>query len=485
MRRLLTVLLVLATLAGASAAPDRTGPPQPGSPPSLVMPEILKRQLSNGIPVWIVTRREVPLATVSLLMRAGASEDPAGKDGLASFTADLLEEGAGSRNSLDFAEAVDMLGAGLAAQAGYDATLVGLTVPSRNLAPALDLMADLVLRPTFPKEELARSRAEVLTSFLQARQDPSSLASAAFLSVLFGRSHRYGTGVSGTAAGFATLTRDDVVAFHQAAYRPDRASLVVTGDVQPEAVLRLLEARFGSWKASGPALGARTEPVAPAAGRGLFLVDRPASPQSVLRIGSVGVARDTPDYFPLQVVNTVLGGSFTSRLNQNLREKNGYTYGASSRFAMRLAPGPFSVSTSVQTDKTGPAVGEILSELRAIRDPIPAPELDKSRNYAAYGFPGQFETGEDLAGRLTEMQLYGLPDGYFSEYVGRLLAVDAAVASRAARAHLDPEAMAIVVVGDARALHPQLEALGLGPVKVLAPEDFLGPAVPVPGASRW
>ncbi len=485
MRPVLTVLALLMTVAVAWAeVPDRSHPPQPGVPPALHMPTVVKRQLTNGVPVWFVQRAKVPLVSVSLLLRAGAMQDPVGKYGLASFTASCLDEGAGSRDSLAFAEAVDMLGADLSASAGYDATLVALEVPSRRLEPALDLMADLVLRPRFPQAEFDRLRGQALTSFLQIRKDPASLASAAFLSVVFGPDYRYGTPVSGQASQFAALTRQDLVDFHRRAYRPELASLVVTGDTDPEATLPLLQARFGSWPVSGPALSAVPTRAVPLRERGLFLVDRPGSPQSLLRLGMVGVARSTPDYFPLQIANTVLGGSFTSRLNQNLRERNGYTYGVSSGFAMRLEPGPFTVSTSVQADKTGAAIGEILAELKALRQPIPEEELRKARNYAAYSFPGEFETCADLAGMVTDMQLHRLPDAYYSEYVGRLLAVDPATAARAVAAHLDPEAMALVVVGDAATVRPQLEALGLGPVRVLTPEEFLGPAVPVPGAPQ-
>lgn len=482
MSRLWIALLVVVALAAPTfaEAPDRSRPPGAGAPPSLKMPPIVKRKLSNGIPVWFVERHDVPLATVVLVLRSGATQDPSGKWGLASMTAAMLQEGAGKRNSLDFADAVDMLGADLSAAAGFDSTVVDLNVPVKNLVPALDLMADLVLRPTFPQAELQRQKTQGLTAFLQARANPDYLSGTAFGAQVFGPGHRYGMSTTGSAAQFATFTRGDLVAFHGGAYRPERASFVVTGDVKPDAVLKALEARFGKWKPAGKALAAAPVPKAPEkSATGIFLVDRPGSPQSVVRIGSVGVARSTPDYFPLVVLNTVLGGSFTSRLNQNLRERNGYTYGASSRFTMRLGRGPFSVTTNVQTDKTGPAVREILHELEALRQPIPAEELEKARNYVAYSFPGDFETGEDLAGRLADMQLYGLPDSYYATYVPNLLAVDAASAAKAAAQHLVPGGMAIVIVGDAKALRPQLEALDLGPIRTLTVDDVMGPEVPV------
>jgi len=482
-KALLALLLALLTMVPAGAGiPDRTTPPRPGLPPALKMPPVVKRQLPNGIPVWFVQRNKVPLVSVNLLFRAGAMQDPVGQAGLASFTTACLDEGAGARDSLEFADAVDMLGADLSANCSFDGTVVGLEVPTARLEPALDLMADMVLRPRFAQADIDRLRARFLTSFLQMRMDPSSLANAAFLRAVYGEHHRYGTSSSGTAAQFAGLTRQDLLDFHRQLCHPALASFVVTGDVEPDQVMKLLGSRFGSWKASGPALSDVPTRAVPARGRGIFLVDRPDSPQSVLRVGMVGVERATPDFFPLQILNTVLGGSFTSRLNQNLRERNGFTYGASSSFAMRRAPGPFLVSTSVQADKTGAALGEILSELEAIRQPIPEPELLKARSYAAYSFPGEFETCTDLAAQVLEMQLYGLPDSYFSEYVARLLEVDAASTARAATRTLVPEDMALVVVGDARVVTPQLESLGLGQVRILEVDEFLGPAIQIPPA---
>jgi len=212
------------------------------------------------------------------------------------------------------------------------------------------------------------------------------------------------------------------------------------------------------------------------ASRQVFVVDKPGAAQSEIRIGWIGVARSTPDYFPLVVLNTILGGSFTSRLNQNLREEHGYTYGAGSSFAMRLAPGPFVAGAGVQTDKTAEAVAEFLSEFEGILKPVPAEELTKARSYVAYSFPGEFETTRDVARRVEEMATYRLPDGYFSEYVQRILTVTGAELQRVAKQYIQPGRFAVVVVGDRKAVEQPLRALKLGPVKVLTVDDVMGPA---------
>src|SRR5437016_7475415 len=364
LRRGLTVALAaFATAAAAQQAPDRTHPPQPGPPPALNLPTIQKRQLSNGLPVWTVELHEVPVAQVNLVVFSGTADDPTGKFGLASLTAAMLEEGAGSRSSLEIADAVDFLGADLSAGSGIDSTGVRLHVPVARLADALPIMADVALRPTFPKDELERLRQQRLTSLIQARDDASTIASLAFSRVLYGSGHRFGTATMGTAETIKAFTQDDLRAFYTSIFRPANATLIVVGDVVPDKALPLLESSFGGWKAPGAAAHVALPPTAEPAARTVYLVDKPNAPQSQIRIGWIGVPRATPDYFPIQVLNTILGGAFSSRLNLNLREKHGYTYGASSSFDMRVAAGPFLAAAGVQTDKTSEALKEFFNEL--------------------------------------------------------------------------------------------------------------------------
>jgi predicted Zn-dependent peptidase len=257
-------------------------------------------------------------------------------------------------------------------------------------------------------------------------------------------------------------------------YQPGHATLVVAGDVTGDDVVPLLEKHFAAWRGSGPPARAAV-PVAPQPAQSqITIVDIPGAEQSVIRIGSVGVPRSTPDYFPLQVLNTVLGGSFTSRLNQNLREKNGYAYGASSGFDMRLSAGPFSARANVQTDKTSEALREFFNELHAITMPIPAEELEKARNFVALGFPSQFETIGDLSAQLEDLIVYKLPDTYFEQYVASIRGVTAAAVQKAAAAYIQPHRFAIVVVGDRKVIEPGIRALDLAPVRVMSVEEAIG-----------
>lgn len=483
MKRLVPVLvlvvftLLLSGAPGAQQAPDRSHPPEPGSAPTLNLPAIQKRQLSNGLPVWIVELHEVPVAQVNLLVFSGTADDPAGKFGVASLTTAMLEEGAGSRSSLEIADAVDFLGAELGASSSFDYSAVRLHVPVARLADALPLMADMAIRPTFPAAELERLRRERLTAILQARDDPGTINALAYSRVLFGQTHRYGTAANGTADTLRSMGVNDLRAFYASAFQPGNAALLVVGDVTPDKAMPLLESSFGGWKAGTAAAARMTLPaVAQPAKREIVLVDKPGAAQTQIRIGWVGVARSTPDYFPILVMNTILGGSFSSRLNLNLREKHGYTYGASSSFDMRAAPGPFAAGAGVQTDKTSEALKEFFIELDGIQQSVPADELARTKNYLALRFPANFETTRDISQRLETTLVYHLPDDYFSKYVQNTQAVTAADVQRVAKQYIQPGRFAVVVTGDRKAIEPGIRALNLGAIRVLTVDEIFGPA---------
>jgi predicted Zn-dependent peptidase len=376
----LTVSLAIAASAAAQAPPDRSEPPALGVPPRLTLPAVQERELANGLRVLLLEAHDVPLVQINLVVHSGSADDPAGQFGLASFTAAMLDEGAGTRSALELADAAEFLGADLATSSTFDASAVRLNVPTRQLTQALPIMADVALRPTFPAPELERLRQERLTALIQARDDAAAVAPPAFARAVYGAAHRFGTSAIGTTATLEAVTAEQLRAFHAASYRPDNATLLVVGDVTPAAVLPLLEGAFGSWQAA-ESVARRPLPAAPqVAAREVTIVDMPGAEQSQIRIGAVGVARSTPDYFALQVLNTVLGGSFTSRLNQNLREEHGYTSGARSQFDMRRSPGPFTASAGVQTDKTAESLTEFFNELEAIGTPIGVDELAKAKN---------------------------------------------------------------------------------------------------------
>jgi len=473
---LASALWIAISAAPAAQAPDRSKPPASGAAPALKLPAIQKRQLSNGLPVWLVELHEVPVVQVNLLVMGGTADDPAGKFGVASLMAAMLTEGAGSRSSLDIADAIDFLGADLSAAAAVNATSIRLHVPVARVADALPIMADVAQRPTFPAAELERLRQQRLTSLLQARDDPSTTAALAFSRVLYGGDHRFGTATMGTAATIKGFTVQDLQSFYSATVRPDTSTLVVAGDITLDKALPLLEASFGQWKPASPAPKhtALTNPGQPVT-RVVYLVDKPNAPQSQIRIGWIGVARSTPDYFPITVMNTILGGSFTSRLNNNLREVHGYSYGAGSGFDMRADAGPFYAAAAVQTDKTSEALKEFFNELEAILKPVPADELSRAKNYVTLRYPSAFESTGDISRRLEDMLVYKLPEDYFAKYVPNIQAVTAADVQRVAQKYVQPAKFTVVVVGDLKTIEPGIRALNLGPVKVLTIDEVFGP----------
>lgn len=475
MTRLAALLCVAAGATLLAQEPDRSAPPPLGPTPQLVLPAIQRQTLSNGLPVWLIEAHEVPLVQVSLLVKAGGGDDPAGKFGLASLTMAMLDEGAGARSALELADEIEFLGAQLDTSGSFDASAVRLNVPVARLAAALPLMADVALRPTFPEAELDRIRKERLTALAQARDDPASVAAIAFARQVFGPTHRYGTGLTGTETTLQAFTADDLRAFHATAFHPAHATLIVAGDVTLSAVLPLLEAQFGSWKGAGTPRTRAAVANAPQPAQGeIVIVDMPGAAQSQIRLGWVGVPRASPDYYTLQVLNTVLGGSFTSRLNQNLREEHGYSYGASSRFDMRLAAGPFLAGAGVQTDKTAESLREFFNELQAIRTPVGAEELTKAINYVALGFPGEFEAIGDLTAQLEQLAVYDLPERYFAEYVTHIQAVTAAAVQKAATTYIQPDRFVVVVVGDRQVIESPIRALKLGPVRTVGVGEIVG-----------
>jgi zinc protease len=458
------VLLLDPPMRLSAQSVDRTRPPAMRPAPALAVPPMQSATLSNGLQLYVVEMHEVPVVDIQLFVDAGALRDPADLPGLATFTANMLDEGAGQRSALDIAEEAGYLGARLFTFANFDMAGVSLHVPKRRLEAALDLFADVVLRPTFPDSEVVRQRDLRKAQLLQLRDQPVQMANVAYPAILFGDQHPYGRPLAGTDSSVLKLDRERVRQFHESLYRPNNARIMVVGDVTVAEARRLIEARLGRWaRASVPALRPSTTP-APAR-RTIFLVDKPGAAQSVFRIGHEGVARSTPDYFAGMVMNTILGGSFTSRLNQNLRETHGYTYGAGSAFSLRRLPGPFTASASVVTAKTDSALIQFMYELRRIRDSVvPAEELEKAKSYIMLGLPRDFETTSGAAGQYSDIVLYDLPRDYYRSYIDRVRAVTAADVQRVARQYIDPDHFAIVIVGDRAQIEAGLRALNEGTV---------------------
>lgn len=462
----------------AQTPPDRSQPPALGPVVSLALPPVARFTLSNGLPVVIVALHKVPMVDITLLIKSGAAADPAGQEGLASLTADLLDDGAAGRSALDIADAVALLGGSLHAGSDWDAITVKLHLPSAHLGEGLALLADVALRPDFAATGFERLRAQHLTGLQQLRDNPEALAQLALARAIYGATHRYGRPAGGTPVSLQSLTPADAKAFHSAHFLPSNAQLIVVGDVSPELLLPRLEQQFGAWpnnaasavKLPQPATSPQALPVAK---RQLILIDKPGAAQSQIRIGLLGAARNAPDYYALETMNTVLGGSFTSRLNQNLRETHGYAYGAGSAFSLRRSPGPFAAAAAVQSDKTREAVSEMLRELEAIRAPLPAAELQRASHYMALGYPGTFGTLAGVAAELAAQSLYDLPDSSLADYVPGVLSVTPAQATAAARRYLKPDQLNIVVVGDLARIAAPLRAAGFAPAQLVTPDQLL------------
>jgi zinc protease len=454
---------------------DRTKVPALGAPAPLAPPPMQVQTLSNGLKLAVVEMHEVPVVDVTLLVGAGAARDPRELPGLATFTANMLDEGAGGRDALAIAEQAEFVGAELSAAAALEKAQVRLHVPKRNLAEALDLMADVALHPAFADSEIARQRELRKNAILQLRDQPTAIAPVAFHAIVFGPDHPYGHPSGGTEASTAALDREKIVRFYETLYRPGNAQLLVVGDITPSEARALIEPRFGAWASAEVPAAPVAEP-APAGKRTFYLVDKPGAAQSVIQIGHVGVPRSTPDYFALRVLNTILGGSFTSRLNQNLRETHGYTYGARSSYDMYRLAGPFRAGASVVTAKTDSSLIEFFKELRAIRDVrVPQIELDKAKAYIALGLPQEFETTQGATAMYLDLLANDLPLDYYSGFIAKLNAVTADDVQRVARSRMDPDHFAIVVVGDRQTIEGGIRALNEGDIAV---RDLWGQPLP-------
>jgi zinc protease len=465
-------------VAPAATAPMPTidsVPPALGAAPTLKLPPIERRTLPNGMTLIIVEQHELPLADFLLLVGSGNEADPTSRGGLASLTALLVREGTTTRTSPQIADQLSFLGASLSTASAWDMSQIGLHTPTAQMDSALALFADVALHPSFPQKEVDRLKKQRLTDLLLAKDRPRDIADRVFAWVLYGTGHPYGHPATGTEESTRAITRADAKSFYDTYYRPNNATLVVVGDVTADDVERRARTLFGRWVRRAvpdthyPALATTT--TVPT----IFLVDKPGAPQSSIRIGNIGVARSTSDYFALQVMNTILGGSFTSRLNQNLREKKGYTYGAGSGFSMRRQAGPFSARAEVTGTKTDSSLVQFLSELRSIRDTVSTAELTRAKRYLQLALPSDFETTTDIAFQLVPVVLYGLSADYYSTYVQQIENVTQSDVQRVARQYVDPSKMSIVIVGDRASIESGLKALNVGEISV---RDLTGAVAP-------
>jgi zinc protease len=464
------IALVVAGVAVAQAVKvDRTKAPALGTPPKLPVLPVETRTLDNGLKLMIVEHHELPVADFMLVLGSGVAMEQAAQAGVARLTAEMLTEGTKTRNSLQIADQMAYLGvqvgASLSSENPWESSMVSLHSPTGQLDSALALFSDIVLNPSFPAQEFDRLQKQRLTDLLQRKDYGPAIASEAFAAIIFGASHPYGRTTSGTEASVKGLKVSDLQLYYQTNYRPNNATLIVVGDVKPGDIERRIKTLFGNWQKSEitpPTYGVSTMGGATM----VYIVDKPGAAQSSLKLGGIGVPRSTKDYFALEVMNTILGGSFTSRLNYNLREIHGYTYGAHSFFDMRKEAGPFVAQAEVVTAKTDSALIEFMKELRAIRETVPEEDLSKAKRYLQLQLPSSFETTGGIAGQLVPVSVFGLPLDYYNSYVQNIEAVTAADVQRVAKQYVNPDSISVIVVGDRKLIESRIRKLNIGAISI-------------------
>jgi predicted Zn-dependent peptidase len=447
---------------------DRTTAPPAGPARPFRFPHVTRATLANGLRILVAENHSAPLVSMRTLVRSGADQDEPERAGIASLTADLLDEGAGERNAIQLAEAAGLLGATLGNGADWDASYITLDVLTRYAEPSAAILADVAFRAALPPDGFDRVKSERLTEILQQKDEPAIIAGKRFASLLYGAGV-YGNSVTGTSESVSRIALADVRRFYRANYIPNNSSVIVAGDIDPRQAVELVTGLFGEWERGSEPQRPRVS-AKPVDCCRIYLIDRPQAVQSEIRIGHIGVPRSTADYFPLSVMNALLGGVFNSRINLNLRERHGYTYGARSTFAFRRQEGPFVVAAPVRNEVTRESVTEVLAELRRIRTgDIEDLELDDTKNYMMGVFPATVQSASEVAGRLLDMELYGLPEDYFDRYRERIAAVDKNEIARVADKYIDPDRSLIVVVGNAKQIREPLGGLGY-PIHLLDPE---------------
>lgn len=457
-------LLALGAAVPAAAQPAPPPPPLEARP--VQFPAFGETQLPNGMRLLVVENRALPVANLDLYIRSGSASDPQDKLGLAQMTATLLDKGTATRSAVQIAETVEGVGGSIGASADQDNVAASVAVLSDQLPLAFELLSDVVLRSTFPEQELETARAQQLATLRAQLGNSGTLALRMFERQVYGPAHPYGRARTPQTVG--ALTRDDVIAFHRRHFVPSNALLVVSGDVTQAQAQEMARRYFGEWAGGAAPADDFPDPVTRTQTE-IFLVHRPGSVQSSIYVGHPGVAADDPDYYAVQALNMVLGLSGDSRLEEILRAQHGWTYGARSRYGRLLGGGAFSANTDVRVAVTDSALAELMVQLRRIRDePVSQAELDRAKNYLVASFPGLVETPSQAADRLATTRLLGLPAEHLIQYPQRVSAVTPAEVQRVAREYLHPDRTVIVVVGDATQILERLRPIA--PVSVFSIE---------------
>ena len=440
--------------------------PKAGPPRSYHFPDFHDQILPSGIRLVTAQVAKLPVITVLVVVDAGSTNDPGGKEGVAALTAGTLLEGSQRFDGAELAEKFEQLGTSVESGADWDSAFIKITVLSEQLEEATKLLGEAISNPVFPEREIERAKAERLAEILQLETEPRGLADEKFSEFLYTRESRYSKPDEGSTESVSALSRRDVEEFYQSRYRAGSTTVIMTGDVSTDEARVLITRAFEQWSL-GSAPNRPLVAVARTTRKSINIVDKPGASQSELRTGHVGLPRKHPDFFPTLVMNAVLGGLFGSRINLNLREAHGYTYGASSFYDWRRGPGPFVVSTAVQSEVTAPALHEILLEIDRIRgERISDEELSLARDYLDGVFPIRYETTAAIASALATLVIYDLPADYYESYRRNIRGVSADAVLQAARSHLHPDDLQTIVVGDARVIRDSVSDLSVGDLHV-------------------
>ncbi len=436
--RFISIALLLAVGLGLLCAVV----PQASHAAALAQREVLP----SGMVLLVAERPAVPIVTATLLLQAGAVFDPPAKPGVANLTAIMLNQGTTTRTAPQISEAIEFVGGSLSVEAGTDTAKLSFSVLSKDLDLALELMGDLLVNPTFPQAELAKKIPEVLASIKRGQEDPGWVSYLAFLALAYG-SHPYGRPIEGTEVSVPTITRDDIVAFYQATYRPNRAILAVVGDVTVADLKTRLQARLGSWAPGGSPIVAPPAPTPLA--KGVTKTVQREVTQASINFGHLGITRDNPDYYAVYVMNYLLGGGMNSRLPQKIREEKGWAYDVGSAFAPGKYAGDFSVTMQTKNEVAQQAIEAALAEVRRIREqPVSAKELADAKAYLTGSFPLRLDTSAKVVGMLAAIEHNGLGLDYVNRYPALINAVTAADVQRVAQKYLHPDTYALAVVAD-------------------------------------
>ncbi|HEU4508015.1 MAG TPA: pitrilysin family protein [Pyrinomonadaceae bacterium] len=485
-RRLLAIVAAFvisaANLMAVAQHPlDRTKIPTPGATPVLRVPSWTKTELSNGATLIVSERHNLPLVSFTITFVGGANQfEPAAKRGVASMTASMLTEGTKTRTGDQLSDALQLLGTNIGAGIGGEEGSIGFVSTAKNFDATLALLADMMLNSTFPAEALERLRARTLVNLTQARDQPAVVSSQVFAKVLYGDAHPYGQRTTETSV--KAITRDDVVAFQKAYFQPGRAIITVVGDVTPMKIKASIEKGLAAWTKAGEKPTFEYPKLPELQPAKIYLVDKPGSAQSVVNIGLPGPSRNTPDFFALQVMNTILGGQFQSRLNANIREEKGYSYGVNSGFNYGKGPGAFRAGGAIVGDKTDAALVEFMKEFKGIlgEKPITDEEIKTAKESLIQRLPQGFASVSGISNAITSLVTQGLPDDYYQTYAKNISAVTREDLMRVAKRYIDMKNFAIVIVGDRSKIEGPLKATAIAPIVIL---DIDGNPVTVSSAN--